>query len=187
MQGATHEVNEEIENLDFELVLFAAETIDYDYIMKLISDLSQTPGNGTVATKPSGRGKSKLTRDELIALIQSNAKFLDEADLTADHVHSLEEGKGLSEQQVKAGYARFKAERQAEQLTDLAAAHRLPPKGLTAFVDEVLTRMIFDGEALTVLLAPLDLGWKDRQRKEQEPLRSLIPLLPARAGAGSTD
>jgi len=169
------EPNPAVDDLDFELVLFASATIDYDYIMKLISDLSQTE---PTSTKPT---KSKLTREELIALIQSDAKFLDEKDEIADYVRSLAAGKGLSKQQVKDGYARFKAARQAKQLTELADAHGLPADTLATFVDTVLARMIFDGEKLTDLLAPLDLGWKDRQRAEQELMRGLIPLLKQRS------
>ena len=163
------------DDLDFELVLFASATIDYDYIMKLISDLSQT---SPVAVKPQ---KSELTRDKLISLIQSDAKFLDEAEEIADYVRSLEAGKGLSEAQVKAGYAAFKADRQAKQLAALADTLGLPPEDLARFVEEVLTRMVFDGETLTDLLAPLGLGWKDRRNKEQQLMQGLIPLLKQRA------
>jgi len=37
--------------------------------------------------------------------------------------------------------------------------------------------MIFDGEQLNDLLAPLELGWKDRNRKELELMLELIPQL----------
>jgi len=63
-----------MDDLDFELVLFASATIDYDYIMTLISEMSQAaPATGKSTT-------SRMTREELIALIQSDAKFLDETD-----------------------------------------------------------------------------------------------------------
>ena len=173
------EPNPIVDEVDFQLVLFASATIDYDYIMKLIADLSQA-----VEAEASGKParKSKLTREELIGLIESDAKFLDEKDQIAAYVRSLEAGKGLDEKQVKAGYARFKAARQAEQLDGLATEHGLAADSVSALVDEVLTRMVFDGEKLTDLLAPLGLGWKDRQRAEQELMRGLIPLLKQRAG-----
>lgn len=164
-----------VDDLDFELVLFASATIDYDYIMTLISQMSQAaPASGKSA-------KTRMTREELIALIQSDAKFLDEKDDIAAYVRSLEAGKGLSVQEVEAGYARFKAEKQQQAMRDLAAAHGLQTASLAAFTDEVLDRMIFDGEKLTDLLAPLGLGWKDRQAKEQELMTGLIPLLKQRA------
>jgi type I restriction enzyme R subunit len=37
--------------------------------------------------------------------------------------------------------------------------------------------MIFDGEHLSDLLAPLQLGWKARTQKEQALMKDLIPLL----------
>jgi type I restriction enzyme R subunit len=52
--------------LDFEFVLFASEVIDYDYIMGLVTKFSNEPP-----------GKSKMTREQLIGLISSDAKFMD--------------------------------------------------------------------------------------------------------------
>lgn len=37
--------------------------------------------------------------------------------------------------------------------------------------------MIFDAEKLNDLLAPLDLGWKDRSKKELALMEELIPQL----------
>jgi type I restriction enzyme, R subunit len=37
--------------------------------------------------------------------------------------------------------------------------------------------MIFDGEKLSDLLAPLQLGWKDRAKKELELMNDLVPQL----------
>jgi type I restriction enzyme R subunit len=37
--------------------------------------------------------------------------------------------------------------------------------------------MIFDGEALTDLLAPLDLSWKERKTKELQLMADLLPQL----------
>jgi len=59
----------EAQQLDFEFVLFASAVIDYDYIMMLIAKYSQQ--------KP---GKQKMSREQLIGLIQSDAKFMDERE-----------------------------------------------------------------------------------------------------------
>jgi len=40
--------------------------------------------------------------------------------------------------------------------------------GFDGFVDEIIDRMIFDGEKLSDLMAPLDLGWKERTKKERD-------------------
>ena len=45
------------------------------------------------------------------------------------------------------------------------------------FVDSILDRMIFDGEQLTDLLAPLELGWKARRVAELALMEDLVPYL----------
>ena len=47
--------------------------------------------------------------------------------------------------------------------------------------EAVLARRIFDGETLTELLSPLELGWKARAQKEGELMAELAPLLRKRA------
>ena len=48
---------------------------------------------------------------------------------------------------------------------------------MQAFVNDIVERKIFDGEKLNGLLEPLDLGWRDRTRKETELMNDLVPLL----------
>lgn len=160
-----------VDQLDFEFVLFASATIDYDYIMNLIARFTDQDPK-----------KLKISREQLIGLIESDAKFLDEREEIAEYVRSLETGKPLDENQVRAGYQHFKAEKQAQELADLADKHGLPPEALSGFVDGILHRMIFDGEQLVDLLAPLDLGWRERTRRELALMEDLVPLLKKRAG-----
>jgi type I restriction enzyme R subunit len=49
-------------------------------------------------------------------------------------------------------------------------------------VEKIIDRMIFDGEKLTDLLEPLDLGWKARRVKELELMEDLVPLLKKLSG-----
>jgi type I restriction enzyme R subunit len=51
-------------------------------------------------------------------------------------------------------------------------------------MDGILQRMIFDGEALSDLMAPLDLGWKARAQAELALIKELLPLLSKRAEQG---
>ncbi|MCK5805148.1 MAG: type I restriction endonuclease subunit R, partial [Lentisphaeria bacterium] len=118
-------------------------------------------------------------------LIASDAKFMDEREEIAEYVRSLEIGKGLDEDQVKDGYQQFKDEKQAKELADLAEDHGLPTERLSSFVETILLRMIFDGEKLVDLLAPLDLGWRERTKRELALMNVLVPLLKKRA-AGRT-
>ena len=162
--------NPEIAQLDFEFVLFASALIDYDYIMKLIA-------------KYSGQDPKKLTisREQLIGLIQSDAKFLDEREEIIEYVRSLTEGEGLNEAAIRGGYDQFKTAKQAKEIEDLAQAHGLTSESLSAFVDTILQRMIFDGEQLTDLMELLGVGWRERRERELALMADLVPLLNRRA------
>ncbi len=162
-----------VDQIDFEFVLFASADIDYDYIVNLISNYSSL-ADATPA-------KQEMSRERLIAFIRSDAKFMDEQDDITAYVRSLEVGKPLTEDEVRSGYQQFKAERNAKELADTAAKHELPVERLTAFVDTILRRMIFDGEQLTDLVEPLDLGWRQRREKELALMDDLVPLLKKRA------
>ncbi|MGN6655353.1 MAG: type I restriction endonuclease subunit R [Rhodanobacter sp.] len=161
----------EADQLDFEFVLFASSTIDYDYIMKLAADISMQPA-----------GKASMSREELIGLIAGDAKFIDEREEITEYVRGLKAGAGLDEAAIRAGYETFKKEKAARELAAIAGRHGLAVPALSAFVEAVLARRIFDGEALTELLAPLELGWKARAHKEGELMAELAPLLRKRAG-----
>jgi len=159
-----------VDQLDFEFVLFASALIDYDYIMGLISHFSQqTPG------------RQKMSREQLIGLIQSDAKFMNEREDIAAYIATLKAGEGLSEAAIRDGYTRFKAEKDAAELATIAARHHLATAALQAFVDGILQRMIFDGEQLSDLMAPLELGWKARTQAELALMEDLHPLLTKRA------
>ncbi|EGB16359.1 type I site-specific deoxyribonuclease, HsdR family [Pseudodesulfovibrio mercurii] len=159
-----------IDQLDFEFVLFASADIDYDYIMSLISRFSgQAPG------------QQEMKREELVRLIRSDAKFMGELDEITEYVRTLETGKPLTEEDVRVGYQIFKGERHASELAAIAHKHGLTNEALQTFVDAILDRMIFDGEQLTDLLEPLDLGWRERREKELALMDDLVPLLKKRA------
>ena len=160
-----------VDQLDFEFVLFASAVIDYDYIIGLIAQFSE-----------KGPGKSKMTREELIGLISADAKFMNERDDIAEYIGTLKAGEGLSENAVRDGYSLFKAEKNAKELATIAARHSLAPAALQTFVDGILDRMIFDGEQLSDLMAPLDLGWKARSQAELALMEDCAPYLVKRAG-----
>jgi len=160
-----------VNQIDFEFVLFASAVIDYDYIMGLIAKFSE-----------KGPGKSKMTREELIGLISSDAKFMNERDDIAEYIGTLKAGEGLSETVIREGYTRFKAEKNAKELAAIASKHQLATAALETFVEGILDRMIFDGQHLSDLMAPLDLGWKARTEAELALMADLHPLLTKRAG-----
>jgi type I restriction enzyme R subunit len=161
---------DEVDQLDFEFVLFASAVIDYDYIVGLMSRFSsQAPG------------KQKMSREELIGLISADAKFMNERDDIAAYIATLKVGEGLSEASIRDGYARFKKQKDSAELSAMAAQHGLAAAALQAFVDNILQRMILDADALTDLMAPLELGWKARAQAETALMKELVPLLTKRA------
>jgi len=165
------EPNPVVDQLDFEFVLFASAIIDYDYIMALITRYAN-----------QGPKKLKLKRDELVGLIRSEARFMDDSQLIVDYIDSLGEVKGRSEDEIRAGFERFREERQAAEVAALAEKHHLATDRLQAFIDTILKRMVFDGEELTELMQPLGLNWKARRVAELALMEDLVPLLKKRAG-----
>ncbi|BAW81171.1 type I site-specific deoxyribonuclease HsdR [Candidatus Nitrosoglobus terrae] len=165
-QQSRDQPSPEVQDLDFEFVLFASALIDYDYIMALIARMTQQPPD-----------KMTMNREQLIGLIQSDAKFIDEREDIADYIRGLPLGRALDEKQIRTGYDHFKAEKKTRELNAIAGKHDLASEALQAFVNEILRRYIFDGEALRELMTPLNLGWKARAQKELALMEDLMPLL----------
>ncbi|MGI9256551.1 MAG: type I restriction endonuclease subunit R [Salinispira sp.] len=157
-------------DLDFEFVLFASALIDYDYIMKLIAEYTNAPPE-----------KQKMNREQLLGLIQADAKFLDDRDDIADYIDTLAVGEGLSEKQITDGYEAFKNRKNEDKLANIAATYGIKNTDLQKLVALILRRMIFNDEDLTALFMPLELGWKERGRKKQAMMRELIPILRKQA------
>lgn len=120
-----------IEQLELDLVLFASAQIDYDYIMGLIARLS---GN-------QDPDKQQMNRDELIGLIASDAKFIDEKDDIIAYINTLKVGEPLSEASIREGFLAFKTEQKNRELTTLAQQHQIAPAALQSFVERTLQRM----------------------------------------------
>lgn len=162
LQDTTEEIPPEVEQLDFEFVLFASTIVDYDYIMDLTSHYSS--------------GSTEMTREQLIALIRSEAKFIDNGDEIIAYINTLTVGEGLTKQEIFAGFTRFKEERYAHELAEIAEKHQLDVTALKSFVDNTRIRLILDNDSLSQLFAPLALGWKARGKAERDLMRDLTPL-----------
>ena len=132
-------------------------------VKQIVNCIHENCGNGYIMSliakfANQGGGKIKVSRDQLVALIR-----------------------GVTDHSIRDGYSRFKREKQAQELAAIAAEHSLTTAALQAFVVGILERMIFDGEQLGDLMAPLDLGWKDRTHAELALMADLHPLLTKRA------
>lgn len=165
-QKEGNNASDDIQQLDFEFVLFASAVIDYDYIMRLTAEI--------LGMKP---GKHKMTKEQVKSLLKSNSNLMDEEEDLSEYIDSLDWNKGLSEEELRKGYDTFKDEQYNKEIATLANKYGLQTTVLQIFVDTILSRMIFDGEKLTDLLEPLDLSWKERRAKELSLMEDLVPQL----------
>jgi len=156
----------EIQQLDFEFVLFASAVIDYDYIMSLIADSTQK--------KPA---KQKMTKAQVISLLSSNANLMEEQEDLTDYINGLDWNSGQDVETLRKGYDTFKDDKYNKELAAIAQKHGLQTAELKNFVEKIMSRMIFDGEKLTDLLEPLELSWKERRVKELALMTDLVPQL----------
>ena len=169
-QGKGDETESTVQQLEFDLVLFSSALIDYDYIMALIAKSTQKAG------------KQKMTRAQLIEMISASANLMEEREDIIAYINSLPAGEALDEKAIREGYQTFKSQMAAEALSQIAEKHGLQTEALQTFVGAILSRMIFDGEQLTDLLAPLELGWKARRTAELALMEDLVPYLNKLAG-----
>jgi type I restriction enzyme R subunit len=156
----------DIQQLDFEFVLFASAVIDYDYIMNLIADSTQK--------KPA---KQQMTKTQVISLLSANANLMDEQEDLAEYINGLDWNSGQDVDTLRKGYENFVTEKNEKELIAIAQKHGLKAADLKAFAEKIMSRMIFDGEKLTDLLEPLELSWKERRIKELALMEDLVPQL----------
>ena len=157
---------EDIQQLDFEFVLFASAVIDYDYIMSLIADSTQQ--------KPS---KQKMSKSQVISLLKSNSNLMEEEEDLTDYINSLDWESGKDVDALRQGYETFRVEKYDKELAKIANDHGLQTANLKTFVEQIMNRMIFDGEKLTDLMEPLELSWKQRSKAEIALMKDLAPQL----------
>jgi type I restriction enzyme R subunit len=165
-QKEGEEAPPEIQQLDFEFVLFASAVIDYDYIMNLIADSTQK--------KPA---KQKMTKAQVISILSANANLMDEQEDLTEYINGLDWNSGQDVDNLRKGYETFVIEKNEKELAAIAHNHGLQTADLKNFVEKIMSRMIFDGEKLTDLLEPLELSWKERRVKELALMAKLVPQL----------
>nr|NQU92152.1 type I restriction endonuclease subunit R [Bacteroidota bacterium] len=156
----------DIQQLDFEFVLFASAIIDYDYIMDLIADSTQQ--------KPS---RQKMTKSQVISLLKSNSNLMDEEEDLTEYIDKVDWSVGQTADELKQNFETFRVEKYDKELAKIANDHGLQTAALKSFVEQIINRMIFDGEKLTDLLEPLELSWKERRIRELALMTELVPQL----------
>jgi type I restriction enzyme R subunit len=102
---------------------------------------------------------------------------MDEQEDLTEYINGLDWNSGKDVEALRKGYETFKEDKYNKELADIAERHGLPNTDLKVFVENILSRMIFDGEKLTDLLEPLALSWKERRVKELALMSDLVPQL----------
>ena len=128
-----------------------------------------------------------MTKKELLSLIMSTSNLMDEREDIEAYIEELDDEirkkkKGMSESEIMEGYKRFRDKKNWKELERIACNVGLDVARLKAFVKEVVAQRIFDGEGLSDLLSYLNLGWRERVKKEWELMEDLAPLLKKMAG-----
>jgi type I site-specific restriction-modification system R (restriction) subunit len=126
----------------------------------------------------------KTQLDQYTDLTEENKASIDavlqEENLRGFKGQYLETAKKLKEQQGKCGGKDDPTDNPVDQIDFEFVL--FATAALQTLVDSILDRMIFDGERLSDLMAPLDLGWKARTQAELALMADLCPLLTKRAG-----
>ena len=87
----------EIQELDFEFILFASSVIDYDYIMNLISDSTQQKTT-----------KQKMSKEQVKNLLKSTSNLMDEEQDLSDFIDNLDWTKGYGKEELTQLFDAFK-------------------------------------------------------------------------------
>ncbi len=156
----------EIQQLDFEFVLFSSAVIDYDYIMKLTAE--------NLGKKP---GKQNMSKEQIKRLLKSNSNFIGQEEDLAEFIDQLDWSVGQTETELNRNFEQFINNKYDKEMAAIAQKNGLHINDLKIFIDEIMSRMIFDGEKLTDLLVPLELSWKERRTKELVLMEDLVPQL----------
>lgn len=165
-QKDKEEPDNSVQQLDFEFVLFSSSIIDYDYIISLIAEYTQKDPK-----------KQKMNKEKLIRLLSSSANLMEERDMMVAYIESLPMQEALDEKAIREGYLIFKNQQQHKQLLDIATKHEIAVELLQPFVENVIYRMVFDGEKLNDLTESLDLNWKARAQRELALMEDIVPYL----------
>ncbi len=121
--------------------------------------------------------KQKTSKEQLINMLSTTSNLLDEREDIIEYINSLQIGVALDENDIKAQYQKFREQKNKQEINAIAKKHGVEIQSLKVFIQEIIDRMIFDGERLSDLLAPLNLSWRERTQKELDLMDDLIPLL----------
>lgn len=166
-----------MQDIDFELVLFASAIIDYDYIISLIARMVNE-------AEPERR---EVTREEIVALLRSHSNLPEDREDILEFVCHPEVINGRTADEISDEFRRFREAKWHRQLQELAHRYGVDQEGLSEFIESTLHVMRYDDSHLSDLFTDEGLGWRDRVAKKNALRADLVPLIRLRAAGQEID
>ena len=166
-----------MQDIDFELVLFASAIIDYDYIISLIARMVNEE-------EPERR---EVTREEIVALLRSHSNLPEDREDILEFVSHPEVINGRTADEISDEFRRFREAKWHRQLQELAHRHGVDQGRLSDFIESTLDVMRYDDSHLSDLFTDEGLGWRDRVTKKNALRADLVPLIRLRAAGQAID
>ena len=166
-----------MQDIDFELVLFASAIIDYDYIISLIARMVNEK-------EPERR---EVPREEIVALLRSHSNLPEDREDILEFVGHPEAINGRTADEISDEFRRFREAKWHRQLQELAHRHGVDQGRLSDFIESTLDVMRYDDSHLSDLFTDEGLGWRDRVTKKNALRADLVPLIRLRAAGQTID
>ena len=166
-----------MQDIDFELVLFASAIIDYDYIISLIARMVNEK-------EPERR---EVTREEIVALLRSHSNLPEDREDILEFVGHPEAINGRTADEISDEFRRFREAKWHRLVHQMAQRHGVDQGRLSDFIESTLDVMRYDDSHLSDLFTDEGLGWRDRVTKKNALRADLVPLIRLRAAGQAID
>ena len=166
-----------MQDIDFELVLFASAIIDYDYIISLIARMVNE-------AEPERR---EVTREEIVALLRSHSNLPEDREDILEFVGHPEAINGRTADEISDEFRRFREAKWHRLVHEMAQRHGVDQGRLSDFIESTLDVMRYDDSHLSDLFTDEGLGWRDRVTKKNALRAELVPLIRLRAAGQAID
>ena len=166
-----------MQDIDFELVLFASAIIDYDYIISLIARMVNEK-------EPERR---EVTREEIVALLRSHSNLPEDREDILEFVGHPEAINGRTADEISDEFRRFREAKWHRLVHQMAQRHGVDQGRLSDFIESTLDVMRYDDSHLSDLFTDEGLGWRDRVTKKNALRADLVPLIRLRAAGQTID
>lgn len=166
-----------MQDIDFELVLFASAIIDYDYIISLIARMVNEK-------EPERR---EVTREEIVALLRSHSNLPEDREDILEFVRHPEAINGRTADEISDEFRRFREAKWHRLVHQMAQRHGVDQGRLSDFIESTLDVMRYDDSHLSDLFTDEGLGWRDRVTKKNALRADLVPLIRLRAAGQAID